>query len=125
MDSGSRHRRRDARREVAIRDQANARARLADIGDQLLVARPVEDHDHQVVHPALQPPRDGLQILLDRRIQIHRAFGGRADDDLLHVAVRRVQQPARLGGRQHRDGPGAAGGAEIGSLQRIDRDIHA
>ncbi len=34
-----------------------------------------------------------------------------------------MQQAAALGGGEHRDGAGGAGGAEVGALQRIDRDV--
>ena len=118
------HGRGDAGREVAIADQADARAGFANIGDELLMPRAVEHHDDQIVHAALQPPGDGFQVVLHRRVQIDRAFRRRADDDLFHVAVGRVQQAAALGCRQHGDGAAGAGGAEVGALQRIDRDIH-
>ena len=114
----------DARRKVAIGDQPDARAGFADIGDQLLVPRTVEHHHDQVVYSALQAPGNGLEIVLDRGVQIHGALGSRTDDDLFHVAIRCVQQSAALGGRQHGDGAGAARGTQVGALQRIDRNIH-
>ena len=40
---------------------------LADVGDQLLVARAVEHDHHEVVHVAVERPRDGLQVVRDRR----------------------------------------------------------
>ena len=47
-------RRRDAGRQVAVADQPDARAGGADVGDQLLVARPVEHDDDQVVDVAVE-----------------------------------------------------------------------
>ena len=52
----------------------------------------------------------------------HAARGG-ADHDLLHVDVGRVEQPAALGSGEHRDRAGAAGGAQVGALERVDRDV--
>ena len=34
-----------------------------------------------------------------------------------------MQQPAALGGREHRDGSGRACGAEVGPFQRVDSNI--
>ena len=50
--------------------------------------------------------------------------GGGPDHDLVHVDIRRVQQTAFFRRRQHGDRVGRASGAEVGSLQRIDRDVH-
>ena len=60
--AGAGDRRGDAGREIAVADQADARARLADVGDQLLVPRAVEHHDDQIVHAALQAAGDGLEV---------------------------------------------------------------
>ena len=48
----------------------------ADVGDELLVARPVEHDHHEVVDAALEPARDGLQVVLHRGVQVHGALGG-------------------------------------------------
>ena len=45
---------RDAGREVAVADQLDARAGLADVVDQLLVPRPVEHDDDQVLRRAVR-----------------------------------------------------------------------
>ncbi len=66
---------------------------------------------------------DDLEILLGRRVEVHRALGRRPDDDLLHVAVGRVQQTALVGGGEHGDRVRLAGGAEVGALERIDGDV--
>ena len=59
----------------------------------------------------------------DRRFQIDHALAGRADHDLLHVAVGSVQQAALLRRGQHGDGARRAGGAKVGAFQRIDGDV--
>src|SRR6187397_2706608 len=49
------------------------------------VTRPFEDGDHEVLDVAIQAARDRTQVLADRRVQAHRPFGVRPDDELLHV----------------------------------------
>jgi len=49
--------------------------------------------------------------------------GGRADDDLVHVDVGRVEQTAFFRSREDGDGVCGAGGAEVRSFERIDRDV--
>ena len=123
VDAGAAHRGGDARRQVAVADQADPGAGGADVGDQLAVALAVEDDDGEVVDVALERVGDVAQVLGHRGVEVHLAAGGRADDDLVHVDVGRVQQAAALGGGQHRDGAGRAGGAQVGALERVDRDV--
>ena len=63
----------DAGRQVAVADQPDARAGRADVGDQLLVARPVEHDDDEVLDLAAEaagrspsgsraPARRGLTV---------------------------------------------------------------
>ena len=54
VDARPDHRRRDAGREIAVADQADARAGRADVRDQLLVARPVEHDDDEIVDVAAE-----------------------------------------------------------------------
>ena len=68
------HRGGDAGREVAVADEPDARARLADVGDEPLVARPVEDDDHEVVDLAVERLRDRLQVVLDGRVDVDLAL---------------------------------------------------
>jgi len=49
--------------------------------------------------------------------------GDRADAQLLHVGVGRVDQPAGLGRGEDRDGPGLPVRDEVGALERVDRDV--
>src|SRR5213076_2173350 len=72
VDVGAAHGRRDAGGEVAVADQLDARAGLADVGDQLLVARAVEDDDDQVLDVAPERAGDRLQVLVDRRVDVDR-----------------------------------------------------
>jgi len=123
VDAAARDRGGDACREVAITDEADARAGGADVGDELLVPRPVE-HDHrQFVDLAAERARDGAQVLAHRGIQIDQVLGARPDDQLLHVEVGRMQQAALVRGCEHGDRVGGAGGAQVRAFERIDGDI--
>ena len=84
------------RRQVAIADQPNAGTRLANLPDQLLVARAVQNDDGEVVHVAVESTGDTLQVFRHRQVKINLAAAGRADDDLFHVAVGGVQETALL-----------------------------
>ena len=100
------------------------RSRLANVGNQLLVPRPVEHDDDQVFDVAVHAFGNVLQIVDHRRVEVHRAFAGRADHDFFHVAVRRIQQSAAFGSGQHGDGARRARGAQVRAFQGIDGDVH-
>src|SRR5580700_10039081 len=110
-------------RQVSIADQANAGASLADAFDQVSMTRTFQNNDHQVIHAALEAAGDGLQIVLHRRIEIHRATGGWPHDDLIHIAIGRVKQTTLLGSGQDSNCAAGAGSAEVGPLERIDGNI--
>ncbi len=69
------HRGRDAGREVAVPDEPDPRPRLADVGDQPLVARSVEDDDHQVVDLAVEAAGDRLEVVLHRGVDVDLPLG--------------------------------------------------
>ena len=91
---------------------------------KLLVPRPVEDDDHQIFNAPVQYLGNHIQVVRHRRLEIDHALAGGPDDDLLHVAVGRVQQASLLRGGQHRNGAGRPCGAQVCTFQRIDRNIH-
>ncbi len=111
--------------KIAVADQLDAGPGLPNIGDQLLVARPVEHHHDQVVHAAMQAAGDVPQVVGDRSVQFDRVLARRPDDDLLHVAVGGMQQAAFLGRSEHGNRSGRAGGAQVGAFERIDGNIDA
>ncbi len=82
---------RDSGRKITVANQSNASARRPDIRDQLFMARTIEHHHHQVVHIAVQPTRDVLEIVGNGRIQINGVLAGWPHHDFFHVAVRRVE----------------------------------
>ena len=71
----------------------------------------------------LQAARDRLQVVLDAGVEVDRVPRGRTDDDLVHVAVGRVEETAPIGGGEHRDRPGRARGAEVRPFERVDGDV--
>ena len=46
------------------------------------MTRTLKNDDHQIVHAALETTGDGLEIVLDRRIEIDRTAGRWSHDDL-------------------------------------------
>src|SRR5277367_1631875 len=106
----------NARGKIAVRNQANARADRANVRDELLVPRAVEDHGHQILHVAVVAARDGAQVIFHRRVQINRALRRRPHDNFLHVEIGSMQQAAMFAGREHHDGARLARRAKIGAL---------
>ena len=123
VDAGAGDGARDRRREVAVADQLDPGAGRADLGDERLVARPLQDDDRDVVDAAAQGRRDPAQVLRRRRGDVHLARHHGPDAELLHVAVGGVQEPAPLGRREDRDRARLAVGDEVRPLQRVDRDV--
>ena len=106
--------------QVAVADQLDASACLPNFADQLLMARTVEYDDDQVVNASLHAPCDVPQVDGYGGVEFDGVLAGGADYDLLHVAVGSVEQAAFLGCREDSDCSGRAGGAEVGSFERID-----
>src|SRR5438093_2239008 len=123
VDVGPAHRGRDPGRQVAVADQLDAGAGTPDVGNQLLVPRPVEHDHHQVAYAAAERARDRFQVVLHRGIEVDDVARPGADHDLLHVAVGRVQQAAPVRGGEDRDRPRRPGGAEVRTLERVDGDV--
>ena len=109
---------------VAVGDQAHRGAGLANGGDQVGVARALEHErgDFLGLHALGLGERD--DVLVGGRVEIDDAGRiARADRDLLHIDVGRVQQRAALGHGHDGDGAGHVLGAKRGAFQRIDGDI--
>ncbi len=123
MDPGPHNGRGNAGRQIAIANQANARAHGTNFADQFLVAIAIEDHHNQVFDVAVEPLRDGLEVVGDRCIKIHRTLAGRSDDNLFHVQIRSVQQSAALAGGENGDGIRCPRRAKIRAFKWIDGDI--
>src|SRR6185295_6477547 len=66
----------------------------------------------------------GAQGVRRGRVKIDDAFGiARTDGNLVHIHVRRVQQPTALGDRQHGQRVRHGFGANRGALERIDGNV--
>ena len=123
VDVRAAHHRRQRGDDVAVADQLHPGAGLADLGDQPLVPRAVEDDDRQLAHVAVERPGDAGQVGGDGPGEVDLAGRGRRHDELLHVGVRRLEQAALLGQRDDRDGVGDHLGRDVGALDRVDGDV--
>ncbi len=92
--------------------------------DHLVVARPVEHHDHQVADGAALGRRDLVERLLDRRADVDLLVDVGAAGQLLHVEHGAgVEHRALLGGGDHGERVGLAAGDERGALERVDGHV--
>ena len=115
---------RDHAGDVAVADQADAGARLADLRDQLLMARPVEDQRDQIADLDILGPGQIGEVLARRGVDVDHLLGqAAADRDLVHVGVGRVEEAAGAGHRDAGDRVRAAGRGDRGALERIERDV--
>ena len=88
------------------------------------VARPVEDAGGDLGDRHALRLRQRLDVGAGRGIEIDDARRiARSDGDLVHVDVGRVQKPAALGDREHRERIWHRLGADRRALERIDRDV--
>ena len=69
VHAGSDDRRGDSSRQVAVANQADARAGLANFADQLFVTRPVEHDHHEIVDIAAETAGDRVQVVAHRRVE--------------------------------------------------------
>ena len=124
VDAGVAARSGDDPGHVAVLDQADARPRRADGGDQRFVARAVEDAGDDVA--------DAYALGLRQRGEVRRRFAVEVDDvlrqaaadgDLVHIDVGGVEESAILGHGDDRQRVGGAGGADGGALQRVEGDV--
>ena len=88
------------------------------------MARAIENAGHDLVDRHALGLGKRVQIFSRRCIEIDDAFGiARADGDLVHVHVGRVEQAALLGDREHRQRVRHRLRADGRAFERIDRDI--
>ena len=64
----------DTGRQIAVADQPDPRAGRADVVDELLVARPVEHDDDQIVDSRPSDLRDRLQIVVTGASRLTASF---------------------------------------------------
>ena len=114
----------DGARHVAVGDQPDPGAGLADVVDQLVVPGPVQDAHRDVggrriatlaTERTFSPIGAVMSMASDR-------FG--SDGDLVHVEHRRrVEHRAALGNREHRDRVGQALAHQRGAVDRVDGEV--
>ena len=92
----------DGGRDVAVGDQLDARAGVADLGHQVVVPRPVEHDRRDVGHRPPERVGDRLRLSRTAQAQVDAAAGDRADRHLLHVHARQRRQAARIARGQDR-----------------------
>ena len=103
---------------------AHRRAGLAHAGDQVGVARPVEDQRGDLGRLHALGLGEIADVLFGRRVEIDDALRiAGADRDLVHVDVGRVQQRAALGHGHGGDRARHVLGAQRRAFERIDRDV--
>ena len=88
------------------------------------MTRAIEHDDGELIDLASQAAGDGAKVFADRRVDIDQVFRGRADDQLLHVEIGRVQQAALFRRGEHRNRIRRAGRAQVRAFERIDGDVH-
>ena len=114
----------DRRRDVAVADQVDARAGLAELADQLLVPVALEHDDTNVRRAYALRLRDSIDVFGRRRVDVDRLDRIGAGCDLLHVDRRaREEHRAALRDRDHGDRIGLAERCQPRPLERIDGDV--
>jgi hypothetical protein len=107
---GSTDRGRDRGCDVAVLDELDAGARLADVLDEVVVARAVEDDGGDVGRAPAESLGDRDDVLVDRAQEVDLPAGDGPDGHLPHVHVRQGRQrPRRPGCDQRHRSVTAAG----------------
>jgi hypothetical protein len=114
----------DRGRDVAVADQLHLRARLAQLGDQRVVALPLEHDDGHVARRAALRLGDAADVLGRRERDVDRVDRLRAGGDLLHVDGRAGEEHrAAVRERDHRDRARLAERGQARALERVDGDV--
>ena len=88
------------------------------------MARFRQHGDGQLAQRLVQGAGDIVQVLFQRQIKVDSAFSARADDQLFHIHIRRVEEAALIADRHHRQGVGLAHRRHAGAFDGIDGDIY-
>src|SRR5262249_39706358 len=111
-------------REIAVADQLDSRSGSANVGNEFFVAWTVKHDDDQVFYVTTQALGDVLKIVGDGSVEFDGVLAGRADDDLVHVAIRCVEQATTLGSGKDSDCARRARSAQVSSFQGIDSNVN-
>ena len=114
----------DAAGDVAVAHEPGAGARGADLVDELLVTRPVQHRDDDLVDGLAERLREQPDVLADGQADVDDADAGGTGDELVHVEDgRRVEHRAVVRDRDDRERVVAPGRRERGPVDRVDGDV--
>src|SRR3989344_5175494 len=117
-------RRGDGSRDIAIRDEQDARSRVPYLLDELLVPIPFEHHDGDFLGFLAEGISDRTDVVPHRGVEVNRVLRFRPSGNLVHVCIGSSEQRAFRRSGKNRDGVRPAERDAIGAFQGIDRDIH-
>ena len=84
----------------------------------------IKQDDHKCFHIAVKALGNHLQVVLHRSVEIDSILARRSNNQLFHVAIWCVQQPAAFRSRENSNRVGGSRSAQIRSFQWINGDIH-
>src|SRR5215212_7233207 len=120
---GPTHSHGDGRGEVALRPYLDACSRLSDLLYQGLVPVAVQDGDCDLLRPASESLRYGLNVLRDGGVNVDVALRSRANDELAHVHIRGPQHTPARGRSDRRDRTLLPFYEQLQALDGFDREV--
>src|SRR5438094_920020 len=110
--------------EVALLQDPDPGSRRGHVGDQLPVARPLEDGHGQILDAYVPSEGDPAQVVRDRVVEVDRTAGTRTGDELLHLRGRRqAGKTARVHRDEQRDGVDVTARHLARALHRVDTEV--
>src|SRR5215210_1326267 len=113
----------DGRGEVALWPYLDARSRLSDLLYQGLVPVAVQDGDGDLLRPAAEGLRYGLNVLRDGGVYVDVPLRSRANDELAHVHIRGPQHTPPRGSSDRRDRTLLPLYQQLQALDGLDREV--
>mmetsp|Transcript_30094 Transcript_30094/g.71690 ORF Transcript_30094/g.71690 Transcript_30094/m.71690 type:complete len:317 (-) Transcript_30094:637-1587(-) len=115
----------DRGRHVPVADELDPRSRLADLPDEVLVARSVKDHDGHLAQRLPLGLGHREEVPFDAVVEADRVRQHLwANGNLVHVdAGPGVEQSSLLCDGNYRDGALSSGSSQSGPVQRVDCNI--
>src|SRR5918996_5778968 len=114
---------RDGGGHVAVLDQLDARAAGADLLDQIVMTRAVEDDRRDVLGVAAERVRDRPDVVRHRPVEVDLPAGNGPDGHLAHVHLRQAREAPGLPHGDHRHRSVIAPGDDAPALQWIDGQV--
>src|SRR5215204_57167 len=120
---GPSHSHGDGRGEVALWPYLDTRSRLSDLLYQGLVPVAVQDGYCDLLRPAAESLRYGLNVLRDGGVDVDVALRSRANDELAHVHIRGPQHTPARGRSDRRDRTLLPFYEQLQALDGFDREV--